>query len=699
MNEPVLANRTASPTDDSIYKLLNRIGMALEVPIDRSRLVFGDDPSESEDPLTRFRVNAELSGIFVQEVRLTNVEEAIGFLHENHPVIIAQADGSFVTVDAVAGRKFEITLISDHVVTQRVSRRRLRKMTIDSPESRVWVAKRELECDSFSSASEHSNHHHEHLSPLRRFMSLLSLERRDIGLVVLFAFVAGILTLATPLAVESLVNVVSWGTYVQPLIVLGLMLLTCLGLAGVLQVLQYVVVEIIQRRQFVRIVSDLAHRFPRANQRFLVGVYPRELANRVFDIMTIQKATAVLLLDGVTIALTTVLGMVLLAFYHPFLLGFDIVLLVSMISITWLLGRGGIRTAIDESITKYRIVHWLQDVIASPTVFKIGGGESLAIQRANQLTVEYINARQRQFRVVIRQVAFAISLQVIASTAVLAIGGWLVIDGQLTLGQLVASELVVTVIVGAFAKAGKALEKFYDLMAGVDKIGYLIDIPADRRNDLGKLSDGPMPVRWGDLVFEHACWTSTVGAAKIEAGAKVAIVGDDTDGRSSLATSIAGLSKPARGLVQIGDFDSSVIASSRSKSLIGYAGASEVFHGSLRENIDGGQMGISQSRLRETMAQVGLSDAVLRLPDGLRTPLQTGGYPLTDSQVDRLMIARAIVTKPNVVIINGLLDRLAPAHRTQILSVLTGSDAPWTLVIVTDREDVASQCNVRIAVR
>lgn len=699
MNEPAVANRTVSPADDRIYKLLERIGMALEVPIDRSRLILGDGPSDAEDPLSQFRANAELSGIFVQEVRLTDIEEAIGFLQESHPVVIAQANGSFITVDAVAGRKFEITLIGDHVVTQRVSRRRLRQMMIGDSQARVWVAKRELECDSFSSVPGISGDPHEHLSPQRRFVVLLSLERRDLWLVVLFALVAGILTLATPLAVESLVNVVSWGTYVQPLIVLSLMLLTCLGFAGVLRVLQYVVVEIIQRRQFVRIVSDLAHRFPRANQKFLDGQYPRELANRVFDIMTIQKATGVLLLDGVTIVLTTVLGMVLLAFYHPFLLGFDVILLIAMISITWLLGRGGVRTAIDESVTKYRIVHWLQDVIASPTVFKIGGGESLAVQRANQLTTEYINARQRQFRVVIRQVAFAISLQVIASTAVLAIGGWLVIDGQLTLGQLVASELVVTVVVGAFAKAGKALEKFYDLMAGVDKIGHLIDIPADQRNDIGKFADGPLPIRWGDLVFEHACWTSTVGAAKIEAGARVAIVGDDTDGRSSLAKSIAGLSKPARGLVQIGDFDSSVIATNRSEPLVGFAGAPEIFHGSLRENIDRGQIGISQSRLRETLAQVGLSDALLRLPDGLRTSLQTDGYPLTGSQIDRLMIARAIITKPNVVIINGILDRLSPDHRDQILCVLTNPDAPWTLVIVTDREDVAGRCNAQIAVR
>ena len=87
-----------------------------------------------------------------------------------------------------------------------------------------------------------------------------------------------------------------------------------------------------------------------------------------------------------SIVLTTMIGLILLAFYHPFLLGFDIVMVIAMISIIWVLGRGGIQTAIEESITKYRVAHWLQDVLSLPSVFKTGGGEALAIARSNQLT-------------------------------------------------------------------------------------------------------------------------------------------------------------------------------------------------------------------------------------------------------------------------------------------------------------------------
>lgn len=692
---------TSRPSEDVVFRLLSGLGLHLEISVDRGDILGWDHLSEqAEDPLAQLRASAEQSGILLRELQLESVSEAGAFLREGYPIVVAGPDHSFILIDSAIGRNFQAMQIGDGGGPRTMSRGELRTLMFTDPSVRVFVAKKQLDLDSISASPYHADHHHhQHLTPLRRFIGLLRLELADIWTVFLFALVAGVLTLATPLAVESLVNVVSWGTYVQPLIVLGLLLMTCLGIAGVLRVLQKLVVELIQRRQFVRIVSDLAHRFPRANQASIESEYPRELANRVFDIMTIQKATSVLLLDGVSIVLTTTLGMVLLSFYHPFLLGFNIVLLFAMISITWLLGRGGVRTAIDESITKYRVAHWLQDVLASPSAFKSGGGQALAIQRANQLTADYINARKRQFNVVIRQSAFAISLQVFASTAVLGLGGWLVIDGQLTLGQLVASELVVTVVVGAFAKAGKSLEKFYDLMAGVDKVGHLIDIPADPGQALGQLPSGPAEVRWRDLVFKRAASVSQVGSAMIPAGAKVAIIGDDVDGRSDLAKTLAGLRKPTAGVAQIGEFDSTQAAVEDSGSLVGYAGDKTIFHGTLRENVDMGRIGIGASRIREVLSQVGLSDTVLQLPDGLQTPLQTGGYPLTPSQVTQLVIARAIVCKPKLVVIDCLLDELAADVRDTIWKTLTAADAPWTLVVVTNHDTIANLCETQLSVR
>ncbi len=708
VNESERTSEAVAPIgEERAFQALLSIGAGLNLPIERASLDLSDVPVSdvNVDEMALLMAGARQVGITLKEIELAKSSELFDLILDGYPVMLAAADGTLWVFETTSAKQIEVSRIGKKVERTLLSRRHLRLLVKRESEGRLFVAKKELECDSLSAASghighgQHGGHDSDHVSPLRRFLSLLNMDRRDVWTIALFALVAGILGLATPLAVESLVNVVSWGTYLQPLIVLGLMLFACLGLAGFMRILQTVVVEMIQRRQLVRIVGDLAHRFPRANRQSLVGEYPRELANRVFDIMTIQKATAVLLLDGVSIVLTTVLGMLLLAFYHPFLLGFDIVLLIAMISITWLLGRGGIRTAIDESIMKYNIAHWLQDVIASPAVFKINGGEMLAVDRANRLVSEYIQARQKQFRVVIRQVTFAIGLQVFASTAVLALGGWLVIDGQLTLGQLVASELVVTVVVGAFAKAGKSLEKFYDLMAGVDKVGHLLDIPVDPRHELGELPSGPVEVSWTDLSFPGLASSSKIAATTIDAGSRVAIFGDDVEGRTRLARALAGLTSPAQGSAQVAGFDAEQAAQTSSGRLVAYAGGHDVFHATLQENVDLGRSAIGQSRIREVLEQVGLAPTVLRLPDGLQTMLQTDGYPLSRPQIVLLMLARAIAARPSLLIVDGLLDELGSEIRDQVWQSLSTAEAPWTLVVVTNREDVAMLCDTQVAVR
>jgi putative ABC transport system ATP-binding protein len=689
------------PDDDTIYKVVNRVGQALGMQVEYKGMGDARDGAGAEDevdPLRTLSVAAALAGIMLKEAKLEGAGEAFAFVREGQPVLASFPDGSFLVLEKIVGRRIEASQIGERMSSLVMSRRQLRKLLSDASLARTFVANKQLECDALSAVQAHG-HHDEHPTPLKRFQVLLNLDRHDIWTIFLFALVAGILALASPLAIESLVNVVSWGTYLQPLIVLGLMLLTCLGIAGVLEVLQAVVVETIQRRQLVRIVSDLAHRFPRANQAALVGQFPRELANRVFDIMTIQKATAVLLLDGVSILLTTALGMILLAFYHPFLLGFDIVLLISMIAITRVLGRGGVQTAISESITKYRLVHWLQDVLASPSAFKINGGESLSIRRADTLTADYINARKSQFRVVLRQVAFAISLQVVASTAVLALGGWLVIDGQLTLGQLVASELVVTVVVGAFAKAGKSLEKFYDLMAGIDKVGHLLDIPVDPIVELGRLPEGPATVRWPDLSFENVAFESRVPAATIEAGSRVAVVGNDVEGKSLLAKSLAGLVDPTHGVPEIAGLDAGRVASAGKGTLVAYAGEADIINATLRENVDLGRRSVRHDRVREVLAQVGLADTVLKLPNGIDTKLESGGFPLGRFQSVQIILARAMAALPRLLIIDGLLDQLNAEDRSMIWQTLAAPDAPWTLVVVTNRSDIAELCDTQVAVR
>ena len=690
--------------DDRIYEVLWRISLRLEVPLDKSELDLRHSSDSDANELNSLVAGARYLGIFLKE-SIIDLNDVTGLLAEGFPIILAEPDGAIWVLEKLSGGQIEASCFDAQTTYTTINPKKIRELLASTRGTRAFVAKKELECNSMSAAAGsrtlhgHSGEHpeHSHPKPMRRFLALLRLDQGDIWTVTLFALVAGILSLATPLAVESLVNVVSWGTYIQPLIVIAMILLACLGMSGLLKVLQTVVVEMIQRRQFVRIVGDLAHRFPRANQQALIGEYPRELANRFFDTVTIQKASASLLLDGISILLTTFLGLLLLAFYHPFLLGFDLVLLITMLSLTWLLGRGGVRTAIDESKAKYKIAHWLQDVLAMPAAFKLNGGETWAIERANRLTTEYLASRQSQFRVVIRQVVFAISLQAIASTALLGLGGWLVIDQQLTLGQLVASELVVTVVVGAFAKAGKSLEIFYDLMAAIDKVGHLLDIPVDARQELGEPPNAPAEVTWDSLHFHSSASGNhcEIASGKVPSGTRAALFGNDRSGKTLLLKSLAGLVKPDVGIVEISGHDAQLVSLASGGAWVAYAGRPEIFHGTFAENVSLGRASLSPTSVRDALIQVGLWDMVHRLPDGLKSMLQTEGYPLSRTQQAQLSIARAIAGRPRLLLVDGSLDEMTPAVRDKVWSTLAAPDAPWTLIVATHLQTIIEQCDHR----
>ena len=319
-----------------------------------------------------------------------------------------------------------------------ISARRLRKMLReyrDSHELRWITGQPAMPCD-ITLQSPVGQNANRPVKPFERLIGIIKADRPDLWAVTVFSVIVGILALATPIAVEALVNTVAFGRYLQPIVVLSLILMTFLGFAAAIRALNTWIVEIVQRRMFVRVVEDLAYRLPRVEQHSLDGKYGPELANRFFDVVTLQKIAAKLLLDGITIVLQTVLGMAVLAFYHPFLLGFDVVLMICILFIVFVLGRGAVKTAIRESASKYRVAAWMEELLRNPTAFKMHGGSQFGLDRADSLAVEYLQARRAHFRIVMRQIIFSLTLQAVSGNRTPGLG-WMVGDpGRADVGSV-----------------------------------------------------------------------------------------------------------------------------------------------------------------------------------------------------------------------------------------------------------------------
>jgi ABC-type bacteriocin/lantibiotic exporter with double-glycine peptidase domain len=519
-------------------------------------------------------------------------------------------------------------------------------------------------------------------------MDLLRLERRDVWTILAFALGVGLLSIVTPAAIEALVNTVAFGVLLWPVVVLALVMLAFLVFSAMLRGMQVVVAEYIQRRIFARTAHEFTVRFAQAEMDSFGGLNPTDIVNRFFEVASVQKAITSLLVEGVGIVMITIVGLVVLAFYHPYLLTFAIVLVVLIIFLVTVLGIGGVRTSIKESYAKYDMAAWLEEIAKCPHTFRFGKGGSVAIQRANELAGAYIDARKTHFRVVWRQTLFALLLEAIASTVLLGLGGWLVINRQLNLGQLVAGELLVTLVLTALSKIGKYIETFYDLQASLDKLGVVATLTLEPAGgERLPESDRPMQVsaeiRRGEKV-QHL---------EASAGERVAVVGPSGCGKTFLLETLALLRVPHEGLLEFDSIDARSLDRASTRLNIALVGQAETFAGTVAENIRVGRSEISAADLRRALEMVGLAETIARLPQGVATLLGSDGLPLSTNELLRLSIARAIAGRPRLLLIDGLLDGLDMRDCPELVDSLFDRSAPWTLVIVTARDEIVKRCD------
>jgi len=335
-----------------------------------------------------------------------------------------------------------------------------------------------------------------------------------------------------------------------------------------------------------------------------------------------------------------------------------------------------------------------------PVAFKLNGGPHFARERADLLARQYLLARQSHFRIILRQFAFALGLQVLASTALLGLGGYLVINGQLTLGQLVAAEIVVALVVASFTKLGKQLESYYDLLAAVDKLGQLTDLPLEREEGaVHRARSQGASIRVHNVSFTYSGGHRTVLDGLnliIEPGERVALLGPNGAGKSTLVDLLFGLRQPTQGHIEIDGMDLRNLRLVSLREHIAVVKGIEIFEGSILDNVRMGREHLSVVDVRKSLEAVGLLEDVLDLPGGLHTPLGTGGAPLSLGQAERLMLARAIAGGPRLLVVDEVLDDMDHEVRQEVLPAILGPEARWTLLVVTHSQDVARLCGRQV---
>ncbi|MFO0676567.1 MAG: ABC transporter ATP-binding protein [Polyangiaceae bacterium] len=528
--------------------------------------------------------------------------------------------------------------------------------------------------------------------PVERLRRFAHLEREDLGIVVVYAVAIGLVSLAVPVAAQALVSNVAFTALLQPLVVLSALVLVGLVAAGILRALQYRVVETLQQRFMVRFTREAVLRLAHADVTDFEARGGRDLVNRFFDFPLVQKAAATLLIDGLSVVLQGGVSLVLLAFYHPALLAFDVVLLGLIAFILFGLGRDGVVTAVKESKSKYATAAWLESMAASIRTFKGPDGAHFAVAKADTLARDYVLARKKHFGIVFRQIVASYTLQAVATAALLGLGGYLVIQGQLTLGQLVAAELIVTGVLTSVAKFGKYLESYYDLAASIDKVGAVVDLRSERSSGMGREWH-----RAACSVELDGVGYSYDGAARalrdvtiaVAAGEEVAVLGSDASGKSTLVDILYGLREPTDGVYRVDGVDARSLRLPDLRDRVAIVGRNETVRGTVLDNLVLGRKDVDAREVADVLERVALAREVEALPRGAETVLGEHGCRLTSSQTVRLCIARALLSRPGLLVVDEVLDGLGEETAARVLEGIRTFPAPMTTLYFTSRRDVA----------
>lgn len=527
-----------------------------------------------------------------------------------------------------------------------------------------------------------------HLTPLKRFWLLLKPDRSEIRNVYIYAVFNGLINLSLPIGIQAIINLIQGGAISTSWLILVLFVTAGIALGGIMQVNQLRITENLQQKIFTRAAFEFAYRIPRIRLERLYHEYAPELMNRFFDVVSVQKSLSKILIDFSTASIQVIFGLVLLSVYHPFFILFSFFLVLLVMIIFRLTARRGLETSLDESKRKYQIAHWLEELARANHTFKLAGKTDLPLDEVNKTSGRYIKAREAHFDILIKQYWLMIGFKVLVALGLLLIGGILVMEQQMNIGQFVAAEIIILLIISSVEKLILSFETIYDALTSLEKIGQVTDmeLDADGGIDVRNLPEG-MKVELDHVRFIYPQEQKVVIrdiSLRVDPGKRLFITGENDSGKSTLLYLMGGLFTPSSGSVTIDDIP---MANYRPESLHsrigGYLRDDRLFEGTLLENITLGRENATFENVQWAIKSLGIQDLIKNLPLGYDTRIHPHGRQFSKSTVSKILLARAIADKPRLLLLENSFSVFSEEDKQHILNFLMDRSHKWTVILTS----------------
>ncbi|RMG24198.1 MAG: ABC transporter ATP-binding protein [Bacteroidetes bacterium] len=537
------------------------------------------------------------------------------------------------------------------------------------------------------------------LTPLRRFLRLLSVDKQEVISIYIYAIFNGLINLSLPLGIQAIINLIMGGELSTAWMVMVAVVILGIAISGVLQVMQLSVTENVQQKIFVRSAFEFAYRIPRMKLEAVNKFYLPEMVNRFFDTLSVQKGISKILMDFFTASFQMIFGLILLSFYHPFFIVFGLILLIVLYLIIRFMGPRGMRTSLKESYYKYRVAYWLEELGRTMETFKLAGQSDMPLKKTDEVVTGYLDARKKHFMVLVQQFMNLIGFKVIVAAGLLIIGSLLVFQQQMNIGQFVAAEIIIILVIAAIEKLIMSIETIYDVLTAIEKIGSVTDIELENSQGMDwngehKPQAAGLHIKLKNLSYHfHDTGDKVLDKVDLELmpGERVCVTGPNGSGKSMLLQIIAGLYEQYEGSLSYNHIPLRNLELEKLRACIGTnLKQQDLFNGSIYDNICMGRPGIATAEVKRAIEQVGLTEYIEALPDGYFTIIHSEGRRLPRGIVARLLLARAVVRAPRLILLEDTLDLLEAHERQRFLSYLLHPSKNWTVLAISNDPEVIS---------
>ena len=523
---------------------------------------------------------------------------------------------------------------------------------------------------------------------LDKFFKIIRLEKKEVTAIYFYAILSGVIQLTLPLGIQTIINFsqAAAGIAKLPVSIILLIVIVLIGIlvSGILQVNQMKIVEKIEQSIFTRFSLDFAHKIPKIESSELNNNHLPELMNRFFEVINLQKGLSKILLDIPLAVIQIVFGLLLLSFYNSTFIVLGLLLILLLFFIFKYTTQKGLIASYNESENKYEVASWLEEIARSYKTFKISSQNNFHLRKTDELVKDYLVSKTKHFQILKFQYWSLIVFKLLISAMMLIIGAVLLIKQQLNIGQFIAAEIVILLILNAVEKLILNLEVGYNILTGVEKLNVISEKKTEVQGKMPYVSNGngiAIEVQNLHFKFDDSKPLLENLNFNIEPGTKICVMGDGGSGKSILLELIGGTLKNFDGVINVNNIPINNMNQNEYRKNIGiFYNEQDIFEGTLYDNICMGNDSITPNEIMKHAEMLEIKDFISQLPEGLYTPLQPTGKGLSTIIAKKILLLRAIAHQPELLVLDEPFELAGAESSKKISKYLT--DLPNTTCMV-----------------